>query len=477
MKRKNKFLLVFFLGIISLKVSAATSSFTVANNSLCIGYGHTDFTNTSTFTIPSGSHWAWDFGDGSYIQVNPTVMHVSHTYANPGVYIISLIALASNGSENSETQKVIEIFPTIACQSACPTLGFSVPFDGICNNRATNFVNTTFFPSGSSSGVNFQWNFGDGSATIATAGPTQVSHHFTGAGTYTITLTETGPGRCTSSLQKVVTVGGQPTLPNGSLFTINPTAAYSGSTVTFTYHGNLTYQHYSLDFGDGSPGLTSSSGYVPSIPVSHTYTLTGNAQSHTYTITFDFGNAECIGTLQQKLDVTVPPPHPCQDCIGSFQPIVNKEYLLSAWTKENKADPSKTSYTFPSIQLSFTDSVTGNALLPNPPAMVPSGEIIDGWQRIEATFTVPNTAGNMNIRLLSANGDCFFDDIRVFPFDGSMKSYVYDPTTLRLVAELDERNYATKYEYDKEGKLIRLKKETERGFMTIKENKNSTKKR
>jgi len=46
-----------------------------------------------------------------------------------------------------------------------------------------------------------------------------------------------------------------------------------------------------------------------------------------------------------------------------------------------------------------------------------------------------------------------------------------------LVGELDERNYATIYEYDLEGKLIRLKKETERGIMTIKENKNNTKKR
>jgi len=36
---------------------------------------------------------------------------------------------------------------------------------------------------------------------------------------------------------------------------------------------------------------------------------------------------------------------------------------------------------------------------------------------------------------------------------------------------------ATLYEYDEEGKLIRVKKETEKGVMTIKENKNSTKKK
>ena len=47
---------------------------------------------------------------------------------------------------------------------------------------------------------------------------------------------------------------------------------------------------------------------------------------------------------------------------------------------------------------------------------------------------------------------------------------------LRLMAELDERNYATFYEYDEEGKLIRVKKETEKGVMTIQENRANIKK-
>jgi hypothetical protein len=44
------------------------------------------------------------------------------------------------------------------------------------------------------------------------------------------------------------------------------------------------------------------------------------------------------------------------------------------------------------------------------------------------------------------------------------------------MAELDERNYATFYEYDEEGKLIRVKKETEKGVMTIQENRDNIKK-
>jgi hypothetical protein len=44
------------------------------------------------------------------------------------------------------------------------------------------------------------------------------------------------------------------------------------------------------------------------------------------------------------------------------------------------------------------------------------------------------------------------------------------------MAELDERNYAKLYEYDEEGKLIRVKKETEKGIMTIQENRENSSK-
>ena len=50
-----------------------------------------------------------------------------------------------------------------------------------------------------------------------------------------------------------------------------------------------------------------------------------------------------------------------------------------------------------------------------------------------------------------------------------MKSYVYDPVSLRLMADLDENNYATYYEYDDDGTLIRVKRETEKGILTLKE--------
>jgi hypothetical protein len=152
----------------------------------------------------------------------------------------------------------------------------------------------------------------------------------------------------------------------------------------------------------------------------------------------------------------------CIDCINSFSPTPGK-YVFSAWTKGDVGNINST-YTNPGVEISYVgDAATFN--------FSPSGNIIDGWQRIDGEFDVPVGATDIKITFKCTSGDCYFDDVRCIPFDGKMVSYVYDPISFKMVAELDERNYATIYEYDEQGKLIRLKKETERGIMTIKENR------
>jgi hypothetical protein len=79
---------------------------------------------------------------------------------------------------------------------------------------------------------------------------------------------------------------------------------------------------------------------------------------------------------------------------------------------------------------------------------------------------------------MASSSHCsWFDDLRIHPFNSNMKSYAYDPITLRLMAEMDENNYASFYEYDQEGNLMRVKKETENGISTLKESRSSIKKR
>jgi len=157
----------------------------------------------------------------------------------------------------------------------------------------------------------------------------------------------------------------------------------------------------------------------------------------------------------------------CEDCIKGFSPDENKTYVISTWVKKENASPLDFEYTDPFVKVGFYNGSSWTYS-----SFFAEGEIIDGWQRIAKEFVIPTGTQQIQITLGTSTEAAFFDDLRIYPADGSFKSFVYDPITLRLVAELDENNYATFYEYDEEGSLIRIKKETERGIMTIQENRN-----
>ena len=109
--------------------------------------------------------------------------------------------------------------------------------------------------------------------------------------------------------------------------------------------------------------------------------------------------------------------------------------------------------------------------------VMPSGKIIEGWQRMESKFTVPSGtyAIKVSLRHLPTNAYIsYFDDLRIHPAEAGMQSYVYNPQDYRIMAELDNNNYATFYIYDEEGNLIKVKKETEEGIKTIKEGRRHT---
>ncbi|WP_177731368.1 MULTISPECIES: hypothetical protein [Flavobacterium] len=159
------------------------------------------------------------------------------------------------------------------------------------------------------------------------------------------------------------------------------------------------------------------------------------------------------------------------DFTNSFQPAPGK-YVVSGWIKE----------IHPTQQLTYTGMIKINMSNTTSPLLAtlhPVGEIIDGWQLIAGVVEIvfiPATVPGLEIELVCSNTatECYFDDIRFHPYNGSMKSFVYDEQTQRLMAELDENNYATFYEYDLEGGLIRVKKETEKGVFTIQETRSNS---
>ncbi len=223
--------------------------------------------------------------------------------------------------------------------------------------------------------------------------------------------------------------------------------------------GNYIGETYLWNF-DGETRTDASPVFTPS---------TGGTKHATLTVTLPSGGSCSTLVLNQTIVIPESCDHPsCTDCITSFSPMPGKRYLLSAWVREPLRDVTHT-FLNTGIRITYNDGDSAMALFR------PAGPVIDGWQRIEQSFTIPAYAYNIQVELVneSEGTDAFFDDIRIHPFQSNMKSFVYDPSTQQLVAELDENNYATYYEYDDEGILIRVKKETERGIMTIKESRNN----
>ncbi len=131
------------------------------------------FTDASTGSIAS---WAWDFGDtGTSTAQNP-----SHVYAAAGTYTVSLTVTGPGGSDT-----LIRTDYVTVTAPAPPTANFTgTPTSG----NAPLTVNFTDLSTGSITG--WSWDFGDtSSSTLQNPG-----HVYAAAGTYTVTLTVTGPG-------------------------------------------------------------------------------------------------------------------------------------------------------------------------------------------------------------------------------------------------------------------------------------------
>lgn len=149
--------------------------------------------------------------------------------------------------------------------------------------------------------------------------------------------------------------------------------------------------------------------------------------------------------------------------LRGFNPVKGRKYIISAWVKGGSGTTG------------ITATVNGTGITFEKKAVVEGWTLVEGIMDISTLVTGPEMS-KMTMVLTGSTASTLIDDIRIFPYDGQLKSFTYDDRTQRVMAELDENNYATFYEYDEEGALVRVKKETERGIMTIKENRSTYKK-
>ncbi len=245
------------------------------------------------------------------------------------------------------------------------------------------------------------------------------------------------------------------TPPSTSTRCLETTSTFSHPLTSTLLPGEYRWNFYNNAEGTGLPVISSDA------EPTYTYLLEGD-----YLVTLSVKNDynSCYSVVHKEV-VTV--TQCCSNCT-SISLKGGKRYWVSAWVHEDHPNQQKT-YEQANLQFNFLGGSETSV------QFYTSGAIIDGWQRIIGEFTLLGDINQMTVVLNAhSSHDTYFDDIRIHPFNGSMKSYVYDGQTFWLTSELDDNNYATFYEYDEEGGLVRIKKETARGIVTIQETRSNT---
>lgn len=404
-------------------------------------YRHLNFGNISTL-LSTTQHHSGKYSLG--IQPNSNYSFTTKIVANsfqtePDIRINELV---SNSVDTAVSLKGVGLQRTVY-KNTNFTGGQSVTSNNMPNIGPANSCNNTLgVPGGNCKNFSAKWK-----------GFIQPSI----SGSYVFDISQ---GLDDDATVKIFTMGGSQIYSYSATFNSHPPFP---SPITLTkgqiYRIEVSYknfvQYYNLRLNWKLPNSNSFS-LVPRenlYPEDKLYLTNNN-------VSYQTGVCKQIDTIQAIKN----------NLIDSFSLIPGKKYVLSAWVKEGIAECNCFSYNGNSIEVKFNNAYSQ-------PAFTPTGNIIEGWQRYESEFIVPANATTMQVVFNNTKSEqIFFDDFRIFPFNSNMKSFVYNPESLRLSAQLDENNYATFYEYDDEGTLIRLKKETKDGIKTIQETRSALQK-
>jgi uncharacterized repeat protein (TIGR01451 family) len=212
------------------------------------------FTDASTGSI---TNWLWNFGDGATSGgTAPT-----HTYTTAGVFSVSLAVVGTTGSDSLNKLGLITV------TNIAPQAGFAAnPTNGVVS-LLVNFTDTS-----TGTITNRLWDFGDGGISTAT----NPSHTYTNAGSFSVTLTVSGPtGNDSLTKPQLIVVATPPVTADLELIKLGlPEPVFVASnltyTITVTNHGPATATSITLtdalpanvDFVLASDECTNNAGIV-----------------------------------------------------------------------------------------------------------------------------------------------------------------------------------------------------------------------
>ena len=263
------------------------------------------FTDLSVDTNSVINRWSWDFGNGVGTS---SIQNPAYVYGSGGTYFVKLRGINRNGCYNDLTKSFT--------LTGTPITKFGYT-GSACVGTALTFKDSSTITGGTITKA--YWDFGDGiKDTVATA--STLTHSYTAAGTYTVTLQSVGSTGCTGNYALIINVGATPVadfaipgnvcLPGGATFT-------NQTTVT----GALPL-NYVWDFGDATATVTS-----PASPT-HVYANAGS-----YQVTLTASSFNCVSTITK-----------------TFATVYNKPTALYSVNPSNCWKDST----------SFTDNSTGN---------------------------------------------------------------------------------------------------------------------
>lgn len=224
------------------------------------------FTDLSTGGPTS---WSWAFGNSNTANTaNPAA-----TYTAPGVYSVTLTV--NNGGIPSTIVK-----PNYIVVYTKPTVNFHASSYTVCVGQQVTFTDSSTIAPGAPPISGWAWDFADGNSQNTTS--TSVSHIYTSAGNYPVSVITADSNGCTNTKVKTITV----IAPPNASFVATPLSACSAPlSVTFTNTSTPSSGvTYSWNFGNGNTSTLQNP--------STTYTAAGS-----YPVTLIVNRSGCTDTV------------------------------------------------------------------------------------------------------------------------------------------------------------------------------------
>jgi PKD repeat protein len=258
-------------------------------------------------------------------------MNTSFTYTANGIYTITLFV-----SQTAPTCTFNAISQTVTITNATGSCNINANYSFTqAVNGVVGFNNTS---TGTISGVNYSWNFGDNSAISNAVSPV---HTYSANGTYIATLTANNnmTPNCVSSKTLPVFVNSYCTVLAGFSYTVK------GDTVAFTNTSTPSFSvTYLWNFGNGITSTLKNPTY--------TYTISG---IYTVSLQVSSPTQSCSNTAIQILTITV---NTC-NLKAAFSHTVGSSGIV-AFTNQSTGTNSLTTYLW-----NFGDGFTSTNVSPS----------------------------------------------------------------------------------------------------------------